>query len=293
MATLLKVLPVQNILAEGIQWHVDSQSLWWTDIHSSCLYQYLPASDDIRKIPMSERVGCFAFTPQPNQLVIAFASGIALYDLATQEIKWLARPEANNLGNRLNDGRVDNQGFFWVGSLVENPSLSTKKAQLYRLKDSQCQIMLNDISISNGLCFNQSGTAFYHADSVTGRINQYSYPTDAEQSLSASLFAETRSGASPDGACIDNEGYMWSAHWGASKVVRYAPDGTVVHSIELPVTQPSCVAIGGENFDWLCITTAKEGLTNQQLAQQPQAGNIFIYQLDKPLGLPENICTQF
>jgi len=92
----------------------------------------------------------------------------------------------------------------------------------------------------------------------------------------------------PDGAVVDSAGYLWNAQWGGGKVVRYAPDGSIDRVITVPVSQPSCPAFGGKDLKTLYITSAREGLSAEQLAKEPLAGGVFSIDVDVP-GLPENI----
>ena len=84
---------------------------------------------------------------------------------------------------------------------------------------------------------------------------------------------------------MDAEGYLWNAHWGAWRVVRYAPDGTIDRIVELPVDQPSSCAFGGPDLKTLFITSAREDLSEVALANQPLAGGLFSIEVDAP-GLP-------
>ena len=56
--------------------------------------------------------------------------------------------------------------------------------------------------------------------------------------------------------------------------------------LQLPVSQSSCVALGGTNKKLLFVTSAWDGLSETAKAQQPQAGNLFIYQVEAT-ALPE------
>ena len=73
-------------------------------------------------------------------------------------------------------------------------------------------------------------------------------------------------------------------------MVRLDRQGQVCLTLQLPVSQPSSVAIGGVRGDLLFVTTSKLGLNPQQLAEQPAAGDLFIYQLSRPLAVPESLC---
>ncbi|WP_440874103.1 SMP-30/gluconolactonase/LRE family protein [Thalassotalea sp. PLHSN55] len=293
---LLFSVDVSNQLGEGVQWHKETQSIWWTDIESSCLWRYSTLTKDssnpLTKYAMPERVGCFAFIKGDDRLVIAFSSGIALYHLASKQLSWLAQPEKHLQHHRFNDGRVDRQGRFWAGTLYEGEAPNTGElASLYMLDHQQeCHNMLANIEISNGLCWSLDGNILYHADSPTQCIYQYQMKSDSGLLTDKQLFAKTSENSFPDGSCIDADGYLWNAQWGGSKVVRYAPNGEINLIQSLLVSQPSCVAIGGPNMDWLIVTSAKQGLTTKQLAKEPQAGNLFVYQLNHVKGVEESQC---
>ena len=60
----------------------------------------------------------------------------------------------------------------------------------------------------------------------------------------------------PDGSCVDAEGCLWNAEWGAARVVRYTPAGKIDRVLEVPAKNPTCCCFGGERYDTLYITTA-------------------------------------
>jgi len=74
------------------------------------------------------------------------------------------------------------------------------------------------------------------------------------------VFARTPEGAFPDGAAVDADGCVWSAHWGAGCIVRYTPEGRIDRTLRVPTCQPSCVCFAGPDLDVLCVTSAREGL---------------------------------
>jgi L-arabinonolactonase len=63
----------------------------------------------------------------------------------------------------------------------------------------------------------------------------------------------------PDGCCVDADGCLWNAEYGASRVVRYRPDGRVDRIVVLPVPNVTACCFGTVGFDTLFITTADRG----------------------------------
>src|SRR5690606_17072193 len=90
----------------------------------------------------------------------------------------------------------------------------------------------------------------------------------------------------PDGAVVDSAGYLWNARWGGGCVVRHAPDGSIDRVVEVPVSQVTCPAFGGEDLRRLFITTANKNLSAEQLAAEKVAGGVFFIDVDVT-GQPE------
>jgi L-arabinonolactonase len=279
-------LPVQNVLGEGILWDSRRNVLWWTDIQSRRLYRYDWARGTTQILATPERVGSFGLVAGSERLITAFESGIALYDPREGALSWLARPDRPDPAVRFNDGRVDRQGRFWSGTMVEGDQC-TASGCLYSVDaTSGIRCHLTDVRISNSLCMSPDGRWLYFADSPTRTIRVFEL-NEPEGSLGTSrVFAQTPVGVDPDGAAIDADGCLWSAHWGAGCVVRYTPEGRIDRTLQVPGSQPTCVCFAGPELDVLCVTSARVGLSEAALRAQPNAGDVFLYRVGVQ-GLPE------
>jgi sugar lactone lactonase YvrE len=294
-AILLQSVPAQNVLGENALWHPLLQRFYWVDIEAGRLHWLSADRLQVHQHLLPQRIGSFGVldvpADAPFQFVLALETGFALYHPDTGALRWLARPELQMRGNRFNDGRTDRQGRFWAGSMVETRYQREQSGALYQLNrrgDAVCH--LRQLEISNGLCWSLDGRRMYHADSPRHQIWQYDFSPEQATLSQPRLFAAFADNASPDGSTIDAEDYLWTALWGTSTVVRLDPQGQVNLTLTLPVSQPSSVAIGGEQGDLLFVTTSRLGLDARQLAEQPAAGDLFIYQLSRPLAVPESVC---
>ena len=78
----------------------------------------------------------------------------------------------------------------------------------------------------------------YFADSMGERILAYDFVPELGEVRSRRVFATLGGEAGfPDGMTVDTEGYLWVAHWGGSRVSRYAPDGSVERVVPMPVPE--------------------------------------------------------
>ncbi|HWA91048.1 MAG TPA: SMP-30/gluconolactonase/LRE family protein [Rhizomicrobium sp.] len=282
----VETIAVGNTLGEGIHWDVATQSAWWTDIQEKRIHRYDPAARKLDAFAMPERVGAFALMERGDRIVAALESGFALVDLKGGAPEWLGRPDAAVPGLRFNDGRVDRQGRFWAGTMEEiEPRAGL--GNLYSVgPDGSVARRESGIAISNGLAWSPDGARMYFADSPLRTIYCYDFDTASGQISNRRVFARTPDGAHPDGAAVDSLGFLWSAHWGAGRIVRYRPDGTVDRALDVPVSQPTCVAFGGPDLDLMFVTSARDGLSAQALANETGAGNVFVYKMDVK-GLPD------
>ena len=288
-ARLREVIPIGNLHGEGVQWNADDGCLWWTDITGCTLHRHDLGDGASSSFTTPERLGCFAFIEGDGRLLAAFASGFALFAPASGAVEWLDRLEPPGSGRRFNDGRVDRQGRFWAGTMVEDANLAAPdSAALYCLDPAGRPIERETgIGISNGLCWSPDGTRMYFADSPRHVIHAYDFDCATGMIGGRREFARTAVGIEPDGSTVDAEGHVWNAQWGGGQVVRYAPDGRIAEVVETPgASQPTCVAFAGNALDLLCVTTARLGLDRAALDAQPNAGHLFVYETSRR-GLPE------
>ena len=143
--------------------------------------------------------------------------------------------------------------------------------------------MRSGITIPNGLAWSPDGATLYWAESTQAKVYAFPAPRDGDDLTGERVFIDLRGqGVAPDGAAVDADGYLWSAHWDGWRVVRYRPDGGVDRIIDMPVQRPTCCAFGGPDLRTLYITSAWEGLTPEARAAQPHAGDLFALEVETP-----------
>ena len=290
---LIDSVPCQCTLGEGVIYDSRSDGLLWVDIEENLFFYYLLAKNELQTFELPYRLGSFGLTETDGVIIAAFEQGFAFYQWQTGAIKWIQKLEQDLIYTRFNDGRVDREGVFWAGTMVESakvPEGNYMLGHLYRLGlDGVAKIKLDGLSITNSLCWSPDGGVLYHTDTPTRSINRYQHDNGNGLLQQLGQLVVTESGCYPDGATVDAQGYLWSAQWGGSKVARYSPLGEQDFVLSLPVSQPSCVCFAGEQLNLLVVTSAQESMTAQQLNAEPQAGNLLIYQTEFT-GLAENRC---
>ncbi len=137
---------------------------------------------------LPERLGSFGFVEDSAQIVAAFESGFALYAPQTGTLDWIARPPHAAKNIRFNDGRVDRQGRFWAGSMVEGDG--EPRGKLYRLDgNGRYEICAANIAISNSICFSPDGKSMYFADTPKQVIHRYTLDPESGELSSRRIFA--------------------------------------------------------------------------------------------------------
>jgi sugar lactone lactonase YvrE len=175
----------------------------------------------------------------------------------------------SDAGVRMNEGGCDPDGRMYAGSMAyaQTPGAGS----VYRLDaDLSVHVVLEDVTVSNGLEWSPDGRAVYHNDTPTSRISVFDY--DGEAGLTGRrTFTEVD--GKPDGLTVDAEGGVWTALFGSGVVHRYASDGTLDSVIEVPARQVTACTFGGEGLDRLYITTSRENLEPDD---DPLAGSVFV-----------------
>jgi L-arabinonolactonase len=274
-------------LGEGPVWSVREQCLYYVDIVSYRLQAYWPASGAHRAWQFDTYVASLAECVSGG-LILALGDRVVRFDprRGLDSLVELVVLERDRPGNRLNDGKVDPWGRFWVGSMQRAEDAA--EARLWCVSpNGEAELVRDGIVVSNSIAFDAERGRLYFADSATGAIEQASF--DAARNLSAfTPFAKAGKGA-PDGSCVDAAGYLWNAEWGGFRVCRYAPDGSLERVLELPVSRPSCCTFGGPQLRTLFITSAQYNMTADEKRADPNAGALFSVELDDVKGLPASL----
>jgi IclR family acetate operon transcriptional repressor len=84
------------------------------------------------------------------------------------------------------------------------------------------------------------------------------------------------------GLARDAAGGLWTALRDGWSVVRISPEGNLDRVMGLPVPCPTDVAIGGPDMDQLFVTTARQPVSLDALANAPGSGRLFALGLNTP-----------
>ena len=267
-------------IAEGPFWDQEKQLLYWVDILGKTINIYNPVTAKNDVIQLDKMIGALIPTAK-GKLLAALEDGLYLIDPETFKPRILVNPESNTAQTRFNDGKCDQKGRFWGGTmdLEENRELG----KLYCLdQDLNLEEKVKNVKISNGLAWSLDNKTMYYIDSPTKEVLAFDYDLEtAEISNKRTIISLAEGKGVPDGMSIDAQGKLWIAHFGGSQVSRWNPEsGKKIDKVELPVSNVTSCAFGGKNLDQLYITTASVGLSEEQKEEQPYAGGIFRYQAE-------------
>lgn len=286
MSPVRCVVPGRDVLGETPLWCDRTQSLLWLDIDGGRLQRFHPASGRQDSFTFDAKyVGSLALTRDSGRVLLALDLALHRFDLATGELSLVCQVEPPETDNRLNDGRCDAQGRLWVGTM--DNQLHRPTGALYRIDpDGRVHRQFGDVIVSNTIALSPAQDRLYFSD--TRRFVTWQFPLRADGTLGerTTFVDHTTERVRPDGACVDAQGFVWNAHFAAGRVVRYTPEGRVDRVVPVPVTNPTCVCLGGPDLRTLFITTARKFLDRAQLRREPLAGSVLAVEVEVP-GLPE------
>ena len=287
MAEVACVVDCRDLLGESPVWCPVDQRLYWLDIKGQTISWFTPATGEYTQVPVDEQPGALVLRERGG-MAVAFFGGFRFFDPETGAVETIHEIETDGAECRLNDGRCDRQGRFWAGSM-DNAMKGRPLGSLYRL-DADLSLHEADtgIVVSNALAFSPQGDVMYFGDLGQDVIWAYDLDTDTGAISNKRVFAGPGSAPGlPDGSAVDSEGYVWSARWKGWCLARFAPDGTLDRTVEIPLQLITCPMFGGPDLDVLYVTTSRFRLSEDELAGQEQAGGVFAVTGTGCTGLPE------
>lgn len=269
------ILDEKAILGEGPHWDEQVKVLYWVDIIGKKLHRYSPNIHENKTFTFNEYIGA-AVPTDTGEMLLAMHNGIYQFDFQTEKLSLIVNPEADKPNNRFNDGKCDSSGRFYIGTMELNAEKG--KGAFFRLDPSgQIQQILSSVTISNGMAWSPDEKLMYYIDTPTGEVATFTYDKKSGDIRYKKPAVKIPSEmGSPDGMTIDQEGMIWVAHWGGSRVTRWDPHvGKQLDEVIVPAKNVTSCVFGGEHLDELYITTARQGMNEEELESYPLAGGLF------------------
>ena len=252
---------------EGPVWSERWGGLCWVDMLAGDVLS-LAADGAIDR----HHVGSVAAAVRPRRqggAVIGVERGFALED-ADETLTHLGELWTDD-GVRMNEGGCDPDGRFYCGSMAydQRPGAGA----LYRLDpDLSVHVVLQYVTVSNGLEWSPDGFCAYYNDTATYRTDVFDYDSDSGLTGRRPFVDLSEEEKRPDGLTVDEQGGVWVALANGGAVRRYAPDGALDEVVEVSAKKVTACTFGGPRLDQLYITTSREGL---EPGDDPLAGSLF------------------
>ena len=240
------------IVGEGPMWHPIENAVYWADIPQGRIFRYDPNTTEHGLFFEGGEVG--GFTVQDDGSLLLFMESGAVASLRQGKLDYLIDEIESERDTRFNDVIADPAGRVFCGTMPSDSHLGS----LYRLDtDGSISHVLGGIGISNGMGFTPDGKQMYYTDSPTHNIYIFDYEIATGELSNQRVFVNTgENDGIPDGMTVDAEGYVWSARWDGSSLVRYSPQGEQVNRIWFPARKVSSVIFGGDDYTDMYVTTA-------------------------------------
>jgi len=261
MANIDVVVSEPAALGEGPVWSQLEQVLYWIDIDGCAVHRYDPATGIDQQKSTPARPGSLALTRDAGKLLMSTEHQVVWFDWSTGATQPFVVLETPGAGIRMNDGRTDPAGRFIVGTMFEDTGARKFVGSLHRVEaDGTATALRRAVGTANGLAFDTTRDIMYWADTPTQQVLAWDYDhATGDRSNERVFFDYQTVEGKPDGACVDADGFYWSASVRGWALTRVAPDGTVERRIELPVELPTMPCFGGPNLDTLFITSINTG----------------------------------
>ena len=274
------IWPLAAELGEGPVWVQRDHALWFVDIKKQQIHRFDPTDGTKKSWDAPEQVG-FVFPAERGGFVAGLQSGLYHFDETSGGFELIAKVESDKSENRLNDGVVDPQGRLWFGTMDNHEK--AKSGAFYCFADGKVSPTgIADISITNGPAVSPDGRRLYFVDTLKGTIEVAEIADDGPLSNRRPLTRIDKADGYPDGPTIDSNGYLWISLYAGWEARRYSPAGELVERVRFPVANITKIAFGGSDLRMGYATTARQLLKPEEIAGQPQIGDLFEFRVEAP-----------
>jgi D-xylonolactonase len=266
-------------VGENPLWHPTEKRLYWCDILTGRMFRYEPSNGRHEQFYQGETVG--GFTIEPDGALLLFGERGSVRLMRNNKLTTIIDQIPEERDTRFNDVIADPVGRVFCGTM----GTSERPGRLYRLDPpGTATLLLEGIGCPNGFGFTLDRKKMYFTDSFARSIWLFDYNQEQGTLSNRRAFIQTaESDGMPDGMTVDSEGYVWSALWDGSSIVRYTAEGKESQRIPIPAKKSSSLIFGGEDLSEIYVTSA--GGKNKE-AEGAAAGALFRLR-PRVRGIPE------
>jgi sugar lactone lactonase YvrE len=258
-------------LAEGPLWEETTGSLLLVDIPAGNVHRLQSEVPSVSSLEVGAPVSSVIPRAAGGLVVTMTDTLVSVDDDGTSRAD-LVRFEG--AGDRMNDAKCDPEGRLYAGSMSTSGGFT---GSLYRV-DANLEVvaLVSEVGISNGLAWSSDRLSMYYIDTPLGTVDRFSYDPGTGDISDRTVVVRIDPGfGAPDGMCVDTEDHLWVAIWGGGVVLRYDPAGVLVGELEVPAPRVTSCCFGGDDYDELYVTTAREGMSEAELDRYPLSGSVF------------------
>ncbi|WP_260927724.1 SMP-30/gluconolactonase/LRE family protein [Novosphingobium sp. 9] len=272
-------------LGEGPVWIEDA--LWFVDIKRQTVFRLDPVSGGLEDWAAPEHIG-WVLPSTGEGLIAGLKSGPHRFRPEARSFEPIGKIDVDLPDNRLNDAATDPEGRLWFGTMDNLEGGET--GRVYVLDKGEVRESgITPVAITNGPAISPCGTWLYHVDTLGKQVIRHTVNETGnigEGTVFLDFNGQDRADWGwPDGATCDAEGGVWLGFYGGWAARRFNADGALTDEVRLPVANVTKVALGGAERRTAYATTARQGLSDAELAAQPLAGDLFTFPVAIP-GLP-------
>lgn len=270
-------------LGEGPVWVERDPALWFVDIKKQQIHRYDPANGGRHSWRSSEQVS-FIFPAERGGFVVGLQSGLHHFDEESGDFDLIVEVEPDIPTNRLNDGIVDPKGRLWFGTMDNGEK--AKSGAFYCFAGGRLiRTAIDNIAITNGPAVSPDGRTLYFVDTLKGTIGSAEILGDGQLGERKPFARIDPRNGHPDGPTIDSEGCVWISLYAGWEAWRYSPSGELIDRVRFPAANITKIAFGRDDLRTAYATTARQLLNAEEIARQPQIGDLFEFRVDVP-GVP-------
>jgi sugar lactone lactonase YvrE len=261
-------------------WSSRDQCLWFVDIEARSVYRFDPENKQVRRFDTPGRPG-FIVEASDGRLVLGMEDALYVCDRDISELERKLVVSPIQEGHRINDGYADAQGRLWFGTLNEHETDPT--GRLFRCRVGRIEVADEEgYVVTNGPAMSPDGRTLYHSDSLQRRIFAFDVAESGVLSNKRLFVQLSDAEGYTDGVTVDSAGRVWIALFNGWGVHCYSAAGELVRRIEIPAANATKLAFGGQDLKTGYVTSARKGLSSQELQRQPLAGGLFSFRTDVP-----------